>query len=419
LLNRYFIRPTTVDRIRASWIGDVIERYVVWLTEQHYAARNVSFRVPVLVRFGDFAQTSGARKLTDLPAHVEPFIEDWLSRRKQGYSETHRSVAARELRNPIRQLLQLALPNQANEIGRSPDPFADVAPGFFGFLLRDRGLREATLVQYRHYLQRLQDYLQRRDLALLPDLPPAVISGLITESGETLDKRSVQSLCSILKVFLRYLYRVGLMTRDRSKAIESPRRYRLASLPRSITWSEVEQMLLKVDRRSAVGKRDYAILLLLVTYGLRAREVGALTLDDIDWSRDRIDVRGRKAGHSTAYPLASTVGEALLDYLKHSRPETANRAVFIGAYAPYPPLSRVAVSLRAKWYLRKAGINVPRPGSHTLRHTCVQRLVDSGFTLKTIGDFIGHRTPDATKIYAKVNIEALRKVALGNGEEVL
>ncbi len=419
MLNRYFIRPTTVDRIRASWIGDVIERYVVWLTEQHYAARNVSFRVPVLVRFGDFAQTSGARKLTDLPAHVEPFIEDWLSRRKQGYSETHRSVAARELRNPIRQLLQLALPNQANEIGRSPDPFADVAPGFFGFLLRDRGLREATLVQYRHYLQRLQDYLQRRDLALLPDLPPAVISGLITESGETLDKRSVQSLCSILKVFLRYLYRVGLMTRDRSKAIESPRRYRLASLPRSITWSEVEQMLLKVDRRSAVGKRDYAILLLLVTYGLRAREVGALTLDDIDWSRDRIDVRGRKAGHSTAYPLASTVGEALLDYLKHSRPETANRAVFIGAYAPYPPLSRVAVSLRAKWYLRKAGINVPRPGSHTLRHTCVQRLVDSGFTLKTIGDFIGHRTPDATKIYAKVNIEALRKVALGNGEEVL
>lgn len=419
MLNRYFIRPTTVDRIRASWIGDVIERYVVWLTEQHYAARNVSFRVPVLVRFGHFAQTSGATKLTDLPAHVEPFIEDWLNRRKQGYSETHRWVAARELRNPIRQLLQLALPNQANEVGRTPNPFADVAPGFFGFLLRDRGLRETTLVQYRHYLQRLQDYLQMRDLALLPDLPPAVISGLITESGETLDKRSVQSLCSILKVFLRYLYQVGLMTRDRSKAIESPRQYRLASLPRSITWGEVEQMLLKVDRRSAVGKRDYAILLLLVTYGLRAREVGALTLDDIDWSRDRIDIRGRKAGHSTAYPLASTVGEALLDYLKHSRPETANRAVFIGAYAPYPPLSRVAVSLRAKWYLRKAGIIVSRPGSHTLRHTCVQRLVDSGFTLKTIGDFIGHRTPDATKIYAKVNIEALRKVALGNGEEVL
>jgi integrase/recombinase XerD len=419
VLNRYFIRPTTVDRIRASWIGEAIERYVVWLTEQHYAARNVSFRVPVLVRFGEFARTSGASKVDDLPAHIEPFIEDWLDRRKQGYSESPRSVAARELRNPIRQLLQLALPDQARDAKNAPDPFAGVAPGFFGFLRRDRGLRETTIVQYRYYLQRLQDYLQRLDRPLLPDLPPAVISSLITESGKTLDKRSVQSLCSILKVFFRYLYRVGLMTRDMSKAIESPRRYRLANLPRSITWSEVEQMLLTVDRRSAVGKRDYAILLLLVTYGLRAREVGALTLDDIDWERDRLDVRGRKAGHSTAYPLAPTVGEALLEYLKEGRPKTVNRAVFIAAYAPYAPLSRVAVSLRAKWYLRKAGISVSRPGSHTLRHTCVQRLVDSGFSLKTIGDFIGHRTPDATKIYAKVNVEALRQVALGNGEDVL
>ncbi len=376
MLNRYFIRPTTVDRIRACWIGEAIERYVVWLTERKYAARNVSFRVPVLVRFGEFAQRSGANNLHELPAHIEPFIEDWLNHRKQGYSESQRSVAAREVRNPIRQLLQLILPHYGSDTEGMPDPFLDVAPGFFDFLRRDRGLRETTLVQYRHYLQRLQNYLRRVDRPLLPDLPPAVISALIIESGENIDKRSVQSLCSILKVFFRYLYRVGLMTRNLSKVIESPRRYRLSNLPRSIGWSEVERMLLKIDRRSAVGKRDYAILLLLVTYGLRASEVGALTLDDINWKHDRLDIRGRKAGHSTAYPLAPIVGEALLDYLKRGRPETTERALFIGAYAPYTRLSPVAVSLRAKWYLRKAGIKVSRPGSHTLRHTCVQRLVD-------------------------------------------
>ena len=121
----------------------------------------------------------------------------------------------------------------------------------------------------------------------------------------------MQSLCSILKVFFRYLYRVNLMTRDLGKSIESPRHYRLSSLPRSITWEEVERMLLKVDRRSAVGKRDYATLLLLVTYGLRAREIAALTLDDIDWKRDRIDIRGRKAGYSTAYPLDPTTSVRL------------------------------------------------------------------------------------------------------------
>ena len=419
MLNRYFIRLTTVDRIRACWIGEAIEHYVVWLTERKYAARNVSFRVPVLVRFGEFAQRSGANNLHELPAYIEPFIEDWLNHRKQGYSESQRSVAAREVRNPIRQLLQLILPHYGSDTEGMPDPFVDEAPGFFDFLRRDRGLREATLVQYRHYLQRFQDYLRRLERPLLPDVPPAVISAFIIESGENIDKRSVQSLCSILKVFFRYLYRVGLVTRSLSNVIESPRRYRLSNLPRSIAWSDVECMLLKIDRRSVVGKRDYAILLLLVTYGLRASEVGALTLDDINWKHDRLDIRGRKAGHSTAYPLAPIVGEALLDYLKQGRPETTERALFIGAYAPYTRLSPVAVSLRAKWYLRKAGIKVSRPGSHTLRHTCVQRLVDSGFSLKTIGDFIGHRTPDATQIYAKVNIGALREVALGHGEEVL
>ena len=418
MLKRYFIRPTNVDRIRASWLGEAIEGYVVWLAEQKYAARNVAFRVPVLVRFGEFARRSGANRLDELPAYIEPFIEVWLDRRKQGYSESQRSVAAREVRNPIRQLLHLILPNHGKVTG-VPDPFVDAAPGFFDFLLRERGLRETTLVQYRHYLQRLQDYLRRLDRPLLPDLPPTVITALITESGKTLDKRSVQSLCSILKVFFRYLYSVGLMTRDLAKAIESPRRYRLSNLPRSIAWTQVEQMLQSVDRRSVVGKRDYAILLLLVTYGLRSREIGALTLDDIDWKHDRLDVRARKAGHSTAYPLAPIVGEAILDYLKQGRPETTQRALFIGAYAPYKPLSRVAVSLRAKYHLRKAGITVSRPGSHTLRHSCVQRLVDSGFSLKTIGDFVGHRSPDSTKIYAKVNIEALRMVALGNGEEIL
>jgi len=174
-----------------------------------------------------------------------------------------------------------------------------------------------------------------------------------------------------------------------------------------------------VDRRAPCGKRDYAILLLLVTYGLRAREVAALTLDDIDWRRDRLAIPGRKAGHSTAFPLSAVVGEALVDYLRHGRPGSGDRHVFFRAVAPVRPISRVAVSACAKHYLVKAGIQVPRPGSHTLRHTCVQRLVDDGFGFKAIGDFVGHRSPASTAIYAKVAIEPLRQVALGDGEQVL
>jgi site-specific recombinase XerD len=174
-----------------------------------------------------------------------------------------------------------------------------------------------------------------------------------------------------------------------------------------------------VDRRTVAGRRDYAILLLLVTYGLRGREVAALTLDDIDWTRDRLAIPERKAGHSTAFPLSATVGAALLDYLQQGRPRTTDRDVFFRAVAPREPIGAAAVSSLARAYILKAGVEVPRPGSHTLRHSAVQRLVDADFDLKTIGDLVGHRTARSTEIYAKVAVEALREVALGDGEEVL
>jgi integrase/recombinase XerD len=128
--------------------------------------------------------------------------------------------------------------------------------------------------------------------------------------------------------------------------------YRLSSIPRSISWEEVARVLDGVDRRSPSGKRDWAILMLLITYGLRSREVAALSLDDIDWKRERLRVPERKAGHSTAFPLTGSVGEALADYLQHGRPQTTSRRVFFRAVAPLEPIGPAAVSSRARHYLR-------------------------------------------------------------------
>jgi integrase/recombinase XerD len=113
------------------------------------------------------------------------------------------------------------------------------------------------------------------------------------------------------------------------------------------------------------------------------------------------------------------VGEAVLDYLQRGRPATTDRHLFFRAAAPRQPIGAAAVSSRARHYLLKAGVDVPRPGSHTLRHSAVQRLVDANFDLKTIGDFVGHRSARSTEVYAKVAVEALRAVALGDGEAVL
>jgi len=173
-----------------------------------------------------------------------------------------------------------------------------------------------------------------------------------------------------------------------------------------------------VERRTVRGRRDYAILLFLVTYGLRAHEVARLTLDDIDWKRERFRVPERKAGHATAYPLAGVIAEALIDYLRNGRPETKDRHLFFRAVAPTSPITAAAVSSSVALYLQKAGVQVRRPGSHTLRHTCVQRLLDAELPLKTIGDYIGHRSPESTRIYSKIDIASLREVASGDGEEL-
>lgn len=272
---------------------------------------------------------------------------------------------------------------------------------------------------YRHHPDRFETYLTRVG-ATVKELSPTLLSAFVTErAGQGLAKTTVREGCGVLRVFLRYAHREGALHRDLSGTVDWPQAYRLATIPRSITWAEVERVLAGVDRRTPCGKRDYAILLLLVVYGLRGREVAGLTLDHIDWRRERLAVPERKAGHSTAFPLSPLVGEAILDYLRHGRPEAADRHVFFRAMAPVEPLRHAAISGCARRYLLRAGVEAPRLGSHTLRHTAVQRLVDADFSLKEIGDFVGHRKTASTEIYAKVAVENLREVALGDAEDVL
>ena len=420
MLEHYFLKPDTVDRIRQSWIGEPIESYVTWLSEHRYSARNVYRRVPMLRQFGEFAQAQGATQWEELPNYVEPFVQLWVHKHRQRCTTGQPcSYVENDARNPVQQLLRLILPDYMDS-GRTrrAEPLADRAPGFWTYLRHERGLRETTITLYYHSLRRLETYLTDIDLHDLSALSPAVLSAFVTQSSQELGQSSMQGLCTHLRTFVGYLYREGLIVRDLQPAVEAPRTYRLADLPRSISWEEVSRLLEVVDRRTPLGKRDYAILLLLVTYGLRAREIAALTLDDIDWQRDRLRVPERKAGHSTAYPLSPLVGEALVAYLQYGRPQTSERTLFFQTRAPYLPITMTAISKQSKSYLHKAGIEVPRAGSHTLRHTCVQHLVDAGFDLKTIGDYVGHGSPSSTTIYTKVDVETLRQVALGDGEAV-
>jgi len=423
MFEKYFVQPQTTDRVRASWISSAIERYVTWLSDSGYTARTVLRRVPILVRFGDFAHARGARLVDDLGAYIEPFVKNWVQvRGHHRCSGAGALEVAKEIRGPIEQMLRLVVPDFAGKGRRRRlvAPFANIAPHFFEYLKTERGLRETTVHHYKYHLISFERYLARIGVSHLGDLSPAILSAFVVDQkARGLARTSLRDTCGVLRVFLRFMHREGVASADLSATVEWPQVYRLSTIPRSITWAEVGLVLKGVDRRTPAGKRDYAILLLLVTYGLRAREIVALTLDDVDWKHERLRIPERKAGHSTAFPLSTVVGEALVEYLRHGRPQSADRHVFFRAVAPAEPIAGAAVSGMVARHLRRAGIVVPRPGSHTLRHTCVQRLIDADFSFKTIGDYVGHRSPASTDGYGKVAVEALRQVALGNGEEVL
>jgi site-specific recombinase XerD len=318
-------------------------------------------------------------------------------------------------------MLRLVLPDYVGKcrVRKPENPFEGCAPYFFEYLKQERGLRESSVNHYRFYLRQFAAYLEKVQVKNISRLSAPVLSGFVTEYRRRVVWSGLRNGCGVIRVFLRYLYREGVLNRDLSSVIEYPQKFRHSGIPRSIGWDDIKTVLESVDRRDPIGKRDYALLLLLALYGLRAREIVAMTIDDIDWRNDRLKVPERKAGHSTAYPLSPIVGEAILDYLKNGRPQTKDRHIFFRDQAPIAPITGAAISSRCAHYLGKAGVRVPRPGSHTFRHSCVQRLVDANFSLKSIGDYVGHRDTASTQIYGKVAVEALREVALGDGEEVL
>ncbi|MGH2372426.1 MAG: site-specific integrase [bacterium] len=418
MLEKYFVKPATVHRIRACWLGAHIDRYVAWMSDHRYRPTSVMRRVRVAYCFAEFAKQRGAVDIAAALPFIDAFVAQWL----KDHGATATSVRARrciekDALAPVRQIIDIAQGHPViRHRAKKAFPFMDEAPGFPTYLRDERGLREATIRHYAHYLNAFGDFCQRRGAHRLSALSPALLAAYVVDRCPHLSYSGRRDLCGSVRVFLRYCRREQLIDVDLSAAIEMPQSFRLSDVPRAIGWDDVRRMLAVVDRRTPKGRRDYAILLLLVTYGLRGHEVANLCLDDIDWKREQLRIPDRKAGHCTAYPLAVVVGEAILDYLRNGRPQGADRHVFFRAVAPCIPITSAAISSFVSLYLQQSGVRIHRAGSHTLRHTCVQRLIDAEFPLKTIGDYVGHRSPDSTAIYTKVALESLREVAMGDGE---
>jgi integrase/recombinase XerD len=289
---------------------------------------------------------------------------------------------------------------------------------FVRFQTEYRGICPEYAKTVRRYCGCFFEYLERHNIRRLVALRPEAVLDFITEDGKTYTRKTMNSRCSVLRILLAYLYRRGAIRHDLSGIVVGPRMYRDETCPRFISRAQTEAILSQIDRSTPVGLRDYAMVLLLITYGLRGGEVIRLRLDDIDWRQDLLHIRARKAGNNTVYPLASSVAHTTIQYLRRARPHSEDRHVFLSVKAPYRPLAYTwALGDKVRQYMRRAGINVPRPGTHTFRYSCAQSLLGSGTPLKAISDYLGHRQPETTQQYLKIAVDDLRDVALP-GEEV-
>ena len=223
---------------------------------------------------------------------------------------------------------------------------------------------------------------------------------------------NLTSLGSALRSFFRYCAAHHHTRMDFSGLIPPVRRYRHASLPKGVEDSALERVLDAIDKHTPNGARDYAIMVLMMAYGLRGVSAAELLLDDIDWQRSQIRIRAQKGGKEVILPLMGAVGDALVRYLRHPCAKTPFREVFLTVQAPVGPLNSLVISNLVRRYMKKAGIAMAGAGSRTLRHSWAIRALADDSPIKSIADVLGHRYIDTTFIYAKADLKTLREVAM-------
>jgi len=293
-----------------------------------------------------------------------------------------------------------------------PHPDAETITAYGDHLRREKELAPESVhsqfLMIRAFLDRLHSAgLSLREVSLA-QIDEALMT-LITSKGYK--RATVKDYASYLRGFFRYAEVAGLCRPGLAAGINTPRIFTQASLPTGPTWDEVRQMFALVGGDRPVDIRDRALLLLLAVYGLRSGEIIRLRLDDFDWDREVFTVTRSKSLRSQPFPLSPSVAAALIRYLKEVRPRTPRRELFLTHCAPLRPIDRATVFLIVARRLRVVCPSLAHHGPHALRHACATHLLNQGLSLKEIGDYLGHRHPDTTRIYTKVDLRGLRQVA--------
>lgn len=290
---------------------------------------------------------------------------------------------------------------------------AQVVREFIAYRRRHSGVAPGTTPADARTASASLEFLRGRRLSVTRARVVDVDDFIATCSHKWAPK-TVAGVCSTLRAFLSFLHVSGRLQTDLAAVVVSPRIRPLDRPSRALAWSAVRRILSAIDVSEGLGLRDYAMLLMMATYGMGAGEVLSLRLDDIEWGARTIRVRRPKTGSETVLPMLDAVGRVLARYLRDRRPAHARgRAVFVSQRMPHAKLSgSSAIRHRLDKYAALAGVHADFLGTHVFRHTHATRQIESGAPAKIVGDILGHKRPESTSAYVRSAIRGLRAIAL-------
>jgi len=417
-LERVFEAPWTLQRLRSKPLGMLLEDFCDWLLDQGFEWHGVRRHLGNVSHLNAWLSEDDSRCMGRLSRReVEDFLEAYPGRcRNRGPVEEHLGRVRYSVNRFVGFLHQRGL---FDPLVPAPvyQPFLE---GYLTWMREHQHAAEGTLDLRRHGVGRFLEWLGEEAFPeVLSDLRAQRVERFFIEYARGRGDAARHSMQSALRTFLRYCFHKGHIRHRLDLAVPTLRTYKLARVPRGLDEAQAQAVLESVDRTTAVGRRDYAILMLLQVYGVRGGQVRGLHQTDIRWAEDQILFRALKGGKDSLLPLVPVVGESLLDYLQYARPPCSFQEVFLTARAPcHPLLASSSLSEIVRRHICAAGIDPPCKGSHAFRHAFATRMVAEGHPFKAIADVLGHRYLSTTFIYTKVDFNALDQVAMGwPGEE--
>lgn len=393
-------------RVPEGPLAPYLAPFATSLQQQGYARGYVHRQVRLAAGFSRWFKQRDVRLRCLTADHAAQYLQ-WRHRRRRPYPGDSAAL------DHVLEFLRAERVLPAAKPAPSPGtPAGAWVQAYAQYLREHRGLAEATVINYAPFIDRFLTDRFGTGPVELARLEASDVVGFVQHQARRLQLKRAKLLTTALRSFLHYVRYRGAIHVDLAAVVPCVPSWSQPAIPRGIAPEQVRRLLSHIDCGTAVGRRDYAILLLLARLGLRAGEVVRLELEDIDWADGSLRVHGKR-GHRRHLPLPTEVGEALAAYLQDGRPRSASRRVFLRARAPVRGfLGQCAVGSIVRHALRRAGIEAPTSGAHQFRHGLATEMLRHGASLVQIGDLLGHQSPQTTTIYTKVDLDGLRSLAL-------